>query len=196
MPPGRPRGSGVGRGRGRGRGSASTPAARTQEDAPASEPVSTLPSQQTQNEGATSAATSVVIPETSQPATVGVAASGGPPQRLESARSTHTASPAAGSSSKTRKPVAQPRFAGRRSKEERDAREFEAAQREKARRAEAAAQVPPTRASRDRTRGRGRGRGRGGFTSDVIVSGPFSSGTYAAGMYSILCRTSTLLEHD
>lgn len=193
MPPGRPRGSargttrGRGRGRGRGGASSSVPAANSDaSNLPADEPTAAQVSQPTTEFPETSSqtlpddsATQTQV-EDSGPSTV-AAPTVAKSSRVESIKSaSRVASPAAGSSTKG-KVTPKPSFTGRRSKTERDAREYEAAQRDKARRAEVAAQAPPSRGSaRGRGRG-GRGRGRGGHMSDVVVSGPFSSGLYSAG---------------
>ena len=97
-----------------------------------------------------------------------------PPRRLDSLGP---------SGARGKKPVAAPRFAGRRSQAKRD--ELEKAKEEQKRRedeAKAAEELAKARSDRARSeRGRGRGRGRGAYRgqsqrADPVPSGPFSAG--------------------
>ena len=116
-------------------------------------------------------------------------------QRLDSLKGTlasgsRSASPATrgAAAARGRKPLSrQPVFKGRRSKEERDALQQEALERERERRAEREAEIRKTnRGLYSGVGGRGRGdragRGRGGYMGDVPVSGPFSLGKVTNGM--------------
>ncbi|KAK5191066.1 hypothetical protein LTR16_007648, partial [Cryomyces antarcticus] len=195
MPP-----KGSGRGKDRGRGAAKTtgglsaeasgwenpdigPAASNDSTAAPGDPKdtssATLGSSSTIEETQDIAATiSAPAPSSSRP----------PVERLDSLRSTGSgsASPAPGRGKKTLKQ--QPKFIGRRSKEERDALEAAEAARRRARIAAAEAEANAKMAERGGFRGRGRsvrgsrgGRGRGGFMGDNLASGPFSAGTVTQG---------------
>ena len=116
-------------------------------------------------------------------------------QRLDSLKGTsapksRSESPATrgAAAARGRKPLSrQPVFKGRRSKEERDALQQEALERERERRAEREAEIRKTnrglyRGAGGRGRGDRAGRGRGGYMGDVPVSGPFSLGKVTNGM--------------
>ena len=118
-------------------------------------------------------------------------------QRLDSlkgisAPDPRSASPATrgAAAARGRKPLSrQPVFKGRRSKEERDALQQEALERERERRAEREAEIRKTnrglyRGAGGRGRGDRAGRGRGGYMGDVPVSGPFSLGKVTNGMFA------------
>lgn len=114
-----------------------------------------------------------------------------PRKRLDSLKSnepsSRSASPAArrGTPSRGRKPVALPPFAGRRSKEERDARNQEAIERERERnrKLEALERKKEQQRKREEDRKRGGGaRARGGFSG--ATSGPFSLGSATQGRSS------------
>ena len=134
---------------------------------------------------ATSASASASTSTTTRPAV----------QRLDSlkgisAPDSRSASPATrgAAAARGRKPLSrQPVFKGRRSKEERDALQQEALERERERRAEREAEIRKTnrglyRGAGGRGRGDRAGRGRGGYMGDVPVSGPFSLGKVTNGM--------------
>lgn len=116
-------------------------------------------------------------------------------QRLDSLKGTSAPGSRSGSpatrgaaAARGRKPLSrQPVFKGRRSKEERDALQQEALERERERRAEREAEIRKTnrglyRGAGGRGRGDRAGRGRGGYMGDVPVSGPFSLGKVTNGM--------------
>ncbi|TKA67093.1 hypothetical protein B0A49_08649 [Cryomyces minteri] len=193
-----PKGSGRGRGRGRsaakatGRLSAETSGWENPDiDPAASNDSIAAPGDPKETSSATLGSSSIIGETQDIAATTSTPAPSSlrpPVERLDSLRGTGSGSgsPAPGRGKKTLKQ--QPKFIGRRSKEERDALEAAEAARRRARIAAAEAEANAKIAERGGFRGRGRsdrgsrgGRGRGGFMGDNLASGPFSAGTVTQG---------------